>query len=140
MSDKVSSTQAQVEGWFHGVYAIDSVADALKNRHELAAHESIVTRDGCWIGTNWALFGQDQTQGGVLQREAKIEKLTDSVDLATHDLQKIQIQSENVQATIKELESEREQSRSEFRNKSHQRTDLHNRLGRIEARLSLIHI
>ena len=134
LSDKVTSTETQVEGWFHGVYAMDTVADALKSRHELSAHESIVTREGCWVGTNWALFGQDQAQGGVLQREATIEKLTDSVDLATHDLQKIQAQSENTQATIKELESERETSRSEFRNKSHQRTDLHNRLGRIEAR------
>jgi len=42
--------------------------------------------------------------------------------------------AESAQDNIKQLESEREQSRSDFRNKSHQRTDLHNRLGRIEAR------
>ena len=136
LSDKVSSSDAQVEGWFHGVYAMDNVADALKSRHELSAHESIVTREGCWIGTNWALFGEDQAQGGVLQREAKIEKLTDSVALGTHEVQKIQTQIENAQTTIKGFESEREKNRSEFRNKSHQRTDLHNRLGRIEARSS----
>ena len=57
LSDKVSSSKAQVDGWFHGVYAMDTVAEALKSRHELSAHESIVTREGCWIGTNWALFG-----------------------------------------------------------------------------------
>ena len=134
LASKVSSGDVQVDGWFHGVYAMGSINEALKSRHQLSAHESIVTREGCWIGTNWALFGQDNTEGGVLQREAQIEKLTDSVDLATHDLQKIQTQSENTQSSIKELESEREKSRSEFRNKSHQRTDLHNRLGRIEAR------
>lgn len=134
LSDNVSSSQIQVEGWFHGVYAMDTVSDALKSRHQLSSHESIVTRDGCWIGTNWALFGQDNTEGGVLQREAQIEKLADSVKMATHDLQKIQTQSENTKSQIKEFELEREKSRSEFRNKSHQRTDLHNRLGRIEAR------
>jgi len=134
LSDKVSSSQVQVDGWVHGVYAMDTVNDALKSRHQLSAHESIVTREGCWIGTNWALFGQDKAQGGVLQREAEIEKLTDSVDLATHDLQKIQAQAESTQSQIKEFELEREKSRSEFRNKSHQRTELHNQLGRIEAR------
>jgi len=116
------------------VYAVDSITQALSNRHRLAAHESIVTREGCWIGTNWASFGVDQAEAGVLQREAQIEKLTDSVDLASHDLQKIQAVAESAQDNIKQLESEREQSRSDFRNKSHQRTDLHNRLGRIEAR------
>lgn len=134
LSDKVVSSNVQIDGWFYGVYALDTVADALASRHNLSAHESIVTRDGCWMGTNWALFGDDDTQGGVLQREAKIEKLTESVALATHDLQKIQTHSENAQTTIKGFEVEREKSRGEFRNKSHQRTDLHNRLGRIEAR------
>ncbi len=134
LAEKVSAQDVQVDGWFQGVYTVDTVADALRSRHKLAAHESIVTRDGCWVGTNWASFGTDQAEGGVLQREAKIEKLTDSVDMASHDLQKIQTQAENDQAAIKELESGREQARSEFRNKSHQRTDLHNRLGAIEAR------
>lgn len=134
LSDKVTSNGLQTDGWFHGVYAVDSVADALQNRHKLSAHESIVTREGCWVGTNWASFGVDQAEGGVLQREAQIEKLTGSVDLASHDLQKIQAAAENDQAMIKDLESAREQARNEFRNKSHQRSDLHNQLGRIEAR------
>lgn len=134
LADKVTGRDLQVEGWFHGVYAVDSITQALSNRHKLAAHESIVTREGCWIGTNWASFGVDQSEGGVLQREAQIEKLTDSVDLASHELQKIQTVAESAQDMIKEHEAEREQSRSDFRNKSHQRTDLHNRLSRIEAR------
>ena len=136
LSDKVTARDIQIEGWFHGVYAVDTVAEALSNRHRLAAHESIVTREGCWIGTNWASFGVDNAEGGVLQREARIEKLTDSVDLASHDLQKIQAKAEAAQDTIKGFESDREQSRSDFRNKSHKRTDLHNQLGAIEARSS----
>lgn len=134
LADKVSAKDVQIDGWFQGVYIVDTVADALDNRHQLSAHESIVTRDGCWIGTNWASFGTDQAEGGVLQREAQIEQLTDSVALASHDLQKIQARADTDQAAIKEYESTREQSRSEFRNKSHQRNELRNKLGAIEAR------
>ena len=134
LADKVTANGVQVDGWFQGVYNVDTVAEALANRHKLSAHESIVTRDGCWVGTNWASFGTDQAQGGVLQREAKIEQLTANVDLASHDLQKIQAQTEGDQGAIKELEVSREQSRSEFRNKSHQRNELRNKLGAIEAR------
>ncbi|RBP50983.1 chromosome segregation protein SMC [Arenicella xantha] len=136
LADKVTSLDIQIDGWFHGVYAVDSVKEALESRHLLNAHESIVTREGCWIGTNWASFGVDQAEGGVLQREAQIEKLTDSVDLASHEIQKIQSATESLQAQIKDVEAAREQARSDFRNKSHQRSDLHNQLGRIEARSS----
>ncbi len=134
LAEKVSGNDVQVEGWFYGVYAADSVADALEGRHLLSSHESIVTREGCWIGTNWASFGVDKAEGGLLQREAQIEKLGDSVDIASHDLQNIQSQVETAQAQIKELEVTREQSRNDFRSKSHQRSELRNKLSGIEAR------
>jgi len=135
LSDKVSSNDVQTEGWFYGIYAVDTVADALQSRQVLAAHESIVTREGCWLGTNWASFGAEQdAESGILQREAQIETLTGSVELASHDLKNIDAKVEQAQGAIRELEVSREQSRSEFRNKSHQRTELHNQLSRIEAR------
>lgn len=134
LSEKVSANDVQVEGWFYGVYVCDSVAEALKQRHQLKAHESIVTREGCWLGTNWASFGQDQAEGGLLQREAQIEKLTDAVAIADHDLQNIQSHVEAAQAQIKELEASREQCRNDFRSRSHQRSELRNKLSGIEAR------
>ena len=133
--DKVSANGVQIDGWFHGVYAVNTLRDALHARDKLAAHESIVSKDGCWVGPNWASFGTNpDAQAGVLQREALIEKLIDETDSAQRDLQKIQYQGEQAQEEINRLESDRERSRSEFRNKSHSRTDLHNQLGAIEAR------
>ncbi len=133
--DKVQADDVQIDGWFHGVYAADTLADALQARDKLAAHESIVSRDGCWVGANWASFGRNQdAQAGILQREAEIEKLTESTEAAERELQKIQFQGEEAQEKIAQLEADREQRRSEFRNKSHTRTELHNQLGAIEAR------
>ncbi len=134
LADKVSAKDINIDGWFHGVYALDTVAEALEHRHRLSAHESIVTREGCWIGTNWASFGSDQTEGGVLQREAQIDSLSGKVDLAGHDLQKIQAQIESLQSQIAERDRQREQARNDFRNQSHKRTDLHNQLSGMEAR------
>lgn len=135
--DKVSADEIQVEGWFHGVYAADTLAEALRARDKLAAHESIVTREGCWLGSNWASFGaQQDAQTGVLQREAQIEQLEARIEEAQREMQKIQFQGEQTQEQIAHLETERESRRSEFRNKSHSRTELHNQLGAIEARSS----
>ena len=134
LSEKVSSKGINIDGWFHGIYVVDTVLEALEHRHRLSAHESIVTREGAWLGTNWASFGSDQTEGGVLQREAQIESLAAQVDLAGLDLQKIQAQSDKLRGQIQDTDEKREQARNEFRNKSHKRTELHNQLSGVEAR------
>jgi len=133
--EKVSASEVQVDGWFHGVYAVSTLSEALQARNQLAAHESIVTKEGCWVGPNWASFGTNQdAEAGLLQREAQIEELQERTDTAERELQKIQYQGEQSQDQITRLEADREQSRSKFRNKSHTRTELHNQLGAIEAR------
>lgn len=134
LSEMVSCDGVKIDGWFHGIYAVDTVVEALEYRHRLSAHESIVTREGAWIATNWASFGSDQAEGGVLQREAKIDSLSAKVDLAGHDLQKIQAQADALGSQIQETDEQREQARNEFRNKSHKRTELHNQLSGVEAR------
>lgn len=137
LMDKVTAEAVQIDGWFHGVYAADTLAEALAVRDKLAAHESIVTREGCWVGSNWASFGQSMdAETGILQREAKIEQLTERCAAAQRELQKIQFQGEEVQEQIARLEEGREKRRGEFRSKSHLRTQLHNQLGAIEARSS----
>lgn len=135
--DRVLAQDVQVAGWFHGVYVADTLAAAMRSRDCLYAHESIVTQDGCWIGPNWATFGASlDGEAGLLQREAQIEKLKKKVDLAEGELQKVQYRGEQIQAQIVTLEGDRETGRGELRNKSHNRTELHNQLGAKEARNS----
>jgi len=133
--DKVSAQDVQIDGWFYGVYAVSTMAEALSARSQLAAHESIVTKEGCWVGPNWASFGTNlDAEVGLLQREAQIESLVEHCDTAERELQQIQHKGEQTQEQIVSLEAEREKARNEFRNQSHSRTDLHNQLGAIEAR------
>ena len=133
--DKVTASDVQIDGWFNGVYVVETLSQAITARNQLAAHESIVCKDGSWIGPNWASFGNTQdAQIGLLQREAQIEKLSESTAVAESKLQKIEYLGEQLQEQIVRLEAEREVSRNEFRIKSNSRTELHNQLGAIEAR------
>ena len=133
--DKVVANDVQIDGWFNGVYVVDTLPQAISARNLLAAHESIVCKDGSWIGPNWASFGNTQdAQIGLLQREAQIEKLLESTVIDESKLKKIEYLGEQLQEQIVTLEAEREVSRNEFRTKSNSRTELHNQLGAIEAR------
>lgn len=60
----------------HVLYA-DTLNDALSLRNGLASHESIVTKEGVWLGKNWLRVHRgDTTQGGLIARENQIKELT----------------------------------------------------------------
>lgn len=59
-----------------GVFAADSIDDALAHRAALGPGQSIVTRDGVWLGPNWIRIGTESDQdGGVVARAREIERL-----------------------------------------------------------------
>jgi chromosome segregation protein len=58
---------------FPGVYAAESLHDALGRRPDLRAGESIITREGIWIGASWLRVTRDQDlHAGVLAREQEL--------------------------------------------------------------------
>ena len=73
--DKVRSDWP-VDALLAGVFTADSIAQAREMSAGLAAHESVITRDGYWIGPNWIqIRGEVQEEGGILQRERSLEEI-----------------------------------------------------------------
>ena len=63
-----------------GVYAVDSLGDALQLRARLARGESVITRDGVWMGQSWLRVSRDQdVHAGVLARENEMRDLREQV-------------------------------------------------------------
>ncbi len=93
LGDKVSSTVA-LDGLLAGVFVAADVATAQAARHQLAAHESVVTPDGVWLGPNWVQVpGRRRPEDGVLARERQLEQLRAALDGAaakTAELEELQ--------------------------------------------------
>jgi len=91
--DKISSPVA-LDGLLGGVFVADDVDTAQAARGRLAAHESIVTPDGVWLGPNWVQVpGRRRPEDGVLARERQLEQLRVALDAAaanTADLEERQ--------------------------------------------------
>ena len=59
-----------------GVFAADSIDDALAHRSALGPGQSIVTRNGIWLGSDWIRAGTETEQdGGVVARAREMERL-----------------------------------------------------------------
>lgn len=67
------------------VFAVDSLSEALGLRPKLQSYESVITRDGIWLGVNWLRMARDMdTSMGVLKRKQELQVLAvDSRQLDT---------------------------------------------------------
>jgi len=136
--DKIR-TELDLSAVLAGVYVAESIEEALARRAGLAAHESIVTREGVRIGRNWlAVADEDSRRAGMLGREREIEGLRTRVtDLDTR-LSTGQTRLADIQGRLQALEQEREQRQRELGEHGRERAEIHERLGHAEARHSQI--
>ena len=80
LSSKVSSCGFSI-GLLAGVRIADDLAQAIQLRSSLALHESIITREGVWLGANWLRVTRlGDERGGAIARKDELEKLALQLD------------------------------------------------------------
>lgn len=94
----------------YAVFAAESAEVALSKRHQLAAGQSIITREGFWVGPDWmrALHDADQTQG-IIERGRAIESLALEIEEAEVQLAKLVDQRQAARIQVETLEAKREE-------------------------------
>jgi chromosome segregation protein len=97
-----------------GVHAVEDLAAALAMRQKLGAGESVITRDGIWIGPGWLRVNRaEDTHAGVLAREQEIRELRAAIGGAAYEIEELGARHEEVRSRLAMLEASREQVRQE---------------------------
>ena len=97
-----------------GVYATDDLEGALRKRHELNGTESVITRDGIWIGPNWLRVNRaEDPHAGVLAREQEIRELRASIGGLAYEVEELSARHDEIRARLGMLEESRDQVRQE---------------------------
>jgi chromosome segregation protein len=92
-----------------GVYAASSLAEALAVRAALGPGESVITRDGLWIGRDWIKCDRgDDVEHGVLERGHRIEALRERVEQAESHLGELHGRLGEGRARVESLDRDRE--------------------------------
>jgi len=66
---------AGLDALFEGIVATDTLVEALAVRPRLRAGQSVITRDGIWIGPDWLRVSRDRdAHEGVLEREQTLRR------------------------------------------------------------------
>ncbi len=105
----VRSDQVAIGSLLHDVFAAESVAVGFAERANLAPGQSIVTREGVWIGKDWVrVLPEAALHDGVIERAQEIDTLEARVGEAEHELASLQRSVSEGRERIDELERERE--------------------------------
>ncbi len=126
---------AALEQLLGGVYAVEHLSEALRQRPALKAGESIITRDGVWIGRDWLRVSRDQdARAGVLEREQDLRARRDEVRAAEAALASRESALGAARERLKALDGARDEAQ-EAANRLHRgHIDLRGQLESMKAR------
>jgi chromosome segregation protein len=103
-------TAYSMDTLFAGVYVTDELSDALKKQKSLKAGESIVTRDGIWLGVNWLkVFRGAEGHSGVLVRETELKELSATIEMHRFEITDLEGALAESREEIGTLEQKREE-------------------------------
>lgn len=119
-----------------GIYTADSVEQALSQRAQLLAHESIVTAEGVWLGPNWMRMTRNtDEQAGVLQREAEIRDTEKRITELTTRAEDLQQQLDAGRDALHAHERSRDETQSSLDAANRQHAEYKSTLGGRETAL-----
>jgi chromosome segregation protein len=92
-----------------GIYVADTIEEALKLSESLAAHESVVTRDGIWLSASWMRVSREERpEAGVFQREQELKQLSKHISELVSQHDQLEKTIKDKHEAIKQLEKQRD--------------------------------
>lgn len=92
------------------VYAAESLSEALKLQPTLSAIESVVTREGIWLGSNWLRVARDKdATAGVLQRKRELETIAEETAILSEKVIEVEDARQDNEQRLRSLEATRQE-------------------------------
>ena len=115
-----ASLQAKVQGAavlgsvLSTVFTAQTLAEALGRRRQLTAGQSVVTRDGVWLGPDWLRVSRDQDpHTGVIEREESLRDIRLQVAQLADEVKESEHRLEMMRERVREHEDRRERSQAD---------------------------
>ncbi|TGD75200.1 chromosome segregation protein SMC [Mangrovimicrobium sediminis] len=122
-----------------GVRAADDLAQAMALRGSLQPHESVITRDGIWLGPNWLRVARESgAQGGVIARQQQLEELELQLAETAEREQALEQALGEAQDALRQLESQREECQRAVQSASRQHAETASRRSALEAKFEQV--
>jgi chromosome segregation protein len=136
-----TSLQAKVQGAsvlnsvLSSVYTADTLNDALALRPRLASGQSVVTRDGIWLGPDWLRLSRDaDPRTGVIEREETLRGIRTQVSALADEVKDLEHRLELTRERVREHEDRRDRFQAEVNRLHREHVDRRAELDSARAR------
>jgi chromosome segregation protein len=137
------SLQAKVQGAAYlnsvlsSVLTAESLSEALTVRRGLAAGQSVVTRDGIWLGADWLRLSRDpEPHTGVIEREETLRALRSEVSGLAEDARDRERKLELIRERVRDYEDRRDRLQTDVNRLHREHVDRRAALDAAQARES----
>jgi len=118
------------------VLIADNLEQAFAKRSELSATQSIVSKDGYWLGANWLRTSKKEAdQVSVLERESELAELSIELEMLEEKMELLQTQSDEEIDQLKDLENNWEEKQKLLSVTTKKYSDLRAQVGSKQAKL-----
>ncbi len=129
-------TQWGLSSLLAGIYAVETLAEAVALSADLTPSESVITRSGIWLGPGWLrLAHESDEKTGVLARGREIEQLEEEAAHCQNQAEILEAQLEETRNLLHSLEGEREQHQNALHALQRERGESQAVLARREAQV-----
>jgi chromosome segregation protein len=117
------------------VIAVDTLSDALRVRGQLGPGESVITRDGIWIGHDWLRVSRDKdVHAGVFGREQELRALRAGVSQAEQALRDAETALNETRRQAEEFAEHRDDAQAEANRLHREHSDINAQLDSLRER------
>ncbi|OGT33888.1 MAG: chromosome segregation protein SMC [Gammaproteobacteria bacterium RIFCSPHIGHO2_02_FULL_39_13] len=135
----VIQNNANLPAWTAGIYIADHLTEALRLRAQLTSTESIITREGQWVGSNWIHVSKsDSSEDNFLLREKQLKQLEADIAVQKEKLQLFEKEQQAAKIALEQLESSRDAKHRQFQETTAALTDVQTNLSAKRSRLETL--
>jgi chromosome segregation protein len=122
-----------------GIRVAESLGEAIALRSSLGDGESVVTRDGYWIGRHWVRIGRsDDPQVGVIARGEEINRLRDTITTSARRADEVAKALIDTRAQLERLEEARANAQAETTRRQQLHAETKTELGTCRGELDQV--
>jgi len=136
-----ASLSAKVQGTtvlgslLSSVMTAESLSEALNLRRRLNPGESVVTRDGIWLGNDWLRVSRDaDPRAGVIEREEILRDIAVQLGSLESEVKELEARLEQTRERVHEHEDRRERCQAEVNRLHREHVDRRAELSSAQAR------
>jgi chromosome segregation protein len=135
LTDKIGNGDS-LKGLLGNIRVAETLADAMAIRGSLSVHESVITREGIWLGSNWLRVARDEdANAGVIRRRLELSALETEIQQSENREQDLAAKLEQVRAGLRNSEVQRDSLQKDLKEQAEEHAELRSR---ISAQLASI--